>query len=321
MKDSGKQEHSIDRREVLALGAAGVGALALNGSPLSLTRAFAATGSARPNFYPAPVAPADIPGDANGLEPAYVNFPKKLVKLVDETPGRGGEVNCLSLWVWPIPTPVAQNAGWQQFQKKVNANIKMNYVPQADYAAKWGTVTAGGDLPDILYISLVPVLPNIAAFVNSACAELPSIWRAMRSRPIRASPTSRRPAGARRSSTASYGACRSRASAPAGRCIVQAEPSREARHGRQVADQCRRLQGVLQGAEQSGQGTLGDGRHQRHDVRPLLDELVPGHVPRPQQVAAATPTAHSSRTSRPRNTRRRSSTIANSSSSATSRRT
>ena len=172
MKNSGKQEHSIDRREVLALGAAGVGALALNSSPLSLTRAFAATGSARPNFYPAPVAPADIPGDANGLEPAYINFPKKLVKLVDETPGRGSEVNCMSLWVWPIPTPVAQNAGWQQFQKKVNVNIKMNYVPQADYAAKWGTVTAGGDLPDILNISLVPVLPNIAAFVNSACAEL-----------------------------------------------------------------------------------------------------------------------------------------------------
>ena len=65
-----------------------------------------------------------------------------------------------------------QNTGWQQFQKKVNATVKMNYVPQADYAAKWGTVTAGGDLPDLLYISLVPVLPNIAAFVNSACTDL-----------------------------------------------------------------------------------------------------------------------------------------------------
>ena len=59
----------------------------------------------------------------------------------------------------PIPSALPQNTGWQQFQKKVNATVKMNYVPQADYAAKWGTVTAGGDLPDLLYISLVPVPP------------------------------------------------------------------------------------------------------------------------------------------------------------------
>ena len=285
MKDSGKQEHSIDRREVLALGAAGVGALALNSSPLSLTRAFAATGSARPNFYPAPVAPADIPGDANGLEPAYINFPKKLVKLVDETPGRGSEVNCMSLWVWPIPTPVAQNAGWQQFQKKVNVSIKMNYVPQADYAAKWGTVTAGGDLPDILNISLVPVLPNIAAFVNSACAELTEYLAgdAVKAYPGLANIPS---------------ACWSQAiidgklwGVPIAREVTgwpmfaQAGLLEKLGMAGKWPTNADDFKAFCKALNNPSRGTLGDGRYQRHDGRPLFDELVPGRVPCAKQMA------------------------------------
>jgi putative aldouronate transport system substrate-binding protein len=47
-----------------------------------------------------------------------------------------------------------------------------NMVPQPDYASRWGTVTASGDLPDVMYVSIVPVLPNIQAFEKSLCAEL-----------------------------------------------------------------------------------------------------------------------------------------------------
>ncbi len=173
MENSGKGKRGVDRRELLALGAGGLSALALNGSPLSVTKAFAASsGSARPNYYPAPVAPPDIPGDANGAEPGWVTFPKKLVKLIDETPAKGGEVNAMSLWVSAIPTPTPQNVGWQQLNEKLGTTLKMNLVAQADYAAKWGTVTASGNLPDLMYISIVPQLPNIAAFVNAACVDL-----------------------------------------------------------------------------------------------------------------------------------------------------
>jgi len=149
--------------------------LALNGSPLSLAGALAAGRSpALPNYYPAKSAPPDILGNAKGGEPGWVNFPKDLVKSVAEVPAKGGEVTGMSIWVNAIPTPPERNTAWQQLNQRLGATLKMNLVPQADYAAKWGTVTASGDLPDLMYVSIVPVLPNVAAFVNSSCADLSS---------------------------------------------------------------------------------------------------------------------------------------------------
>ena len=46
-----------------------------------------------------------------------------------------------------MPAPVENNPGWQQLNKALGTNLVVNLVPQPDYAAKWGTVTAGGDLP------------------------------------------------------------------------------------------------------------------------------------------------------------------------------
>ncbi len=172
MSNSGN--HEVDRRKFLAMSAAGVGALALNGTPLSLgrARAQAVRSSAYPNYYPANVAPPDIPGNAAGAEPGYTKFPRQLVKSVSETPASGGTIRGMTFWVNAIPTPMDRNTAWQQLNTNLGANLDVTLVPQADYAAKWGTVTASGDLPDLLYISIVPVLPNIAAFVNASCADL-----------------------------------------------------------------------------------------------------------------------------------------------------
>ncbi len=165
----------VDRRGFLAGSAAGLGALALNASPFSLASALAAGRSpALPNYYPAKSAPPDILGNAKGGEPGWVNFPKDLVKSVAEVPAKGGEVTGMSIWVNAIPTPPERNTAWQQLNQRLGTTLKMNLVPQADYAAKWGTVTASGDLPDLMYVSIVPVLPNVAAFANSSCADLSS---------------------------------------------------------------------------------------------------------------------------------------------------
>lgn len=167
---------TVDRRGFLNMSAGGLGALALNSSPLSLTRALAAPArsAALPNYYPAKTAPPDILGNAKGGEPGWVSFPKELVKSVAATPAKGGEVTGMSLWVNAIPTPPERNSAWQQLNTRLGTSLKMNLVPQADYAAKFGTITASGDLPDLIYISIVPVLPNVAAFVNSASADLSS---------------------------------------------------------------------------------------------------------------------------------------------------
>ncbi|HEX8969089.1 MAG TPA: extracellular solute-binding protein, partial [Chloroflexota bacterium] len=108
-----------------------------------------------------------------GVENGYVTFPKQLSKSVAQTPATGGDVTGMVLVANPsLPAPVERNQAWQQLNKALGAELKVNMVPQADYAAKWGTVTSGSDLPDIMYVSIVPVLPNVQAFQKSACADL-----------------------------------------------------------------------------------------------------------------------------------------------------
>ena len=68
MSRSVNGNETVDRRGFLSLSAGGLGALALNGSTLSLARALAAGRSpAFPNYYPAKVATPDIPGNATSV--------------------------------------------------------------------------------------------------------------------------------------------------------------------------------------------------------------------------------------------------------------
>src|SRR5262249_8521348 len=92
--------------------------------------------------------PPDFAGNADGLEPGYTNFPKQLFKSVTQTPAKGGDTTSI-LFAGNPPTPVDSNAAWQQLNAALGTNLKINQVLQADYAARWGAVTAGGDLPDL----------------------------------------------------------------------------------------------------------------------------------------------------------------------------
>jgi putative aldouronate transport system substrate-binding protein len=53
---------------------------------------------------------ADLPGNADGIDPGYVTFPAELFKAVQDAPTNGGTVNIM---VWNITqpmTPMEQNA-------------------------------------------------------------------------------------------------------------------------------------------------------------------------------------------------------------------
>src|SRR5260370_15210197 len=113
----------------------------------------------------------DVAGNADGLEPGYTSFPTPLFKSVKQTPARGGEVSSI-LFAGQPATPVESNAAWQQLHAALGTNLKINQILQADYAARWGAITAGGDLPDLMFISIVPTLPNVPAFLKKSCADL-----------------------------------------------------------------------------------------------------------------------------------------------------
>ncbi len=125
-----------------------------------------------PTFVAAQGPLPDYPGTPSGVDPGFITFPTQLSQTVHDTPAAGGTISGMVLVATAVPTPADANPAWQQLNRALGTNLTVNLVPQPDYAARWGAVTAGGDLPDVMYVSIVPVLPNIQAFQKSLCAEL-----------------------------------------------------------------------------------------------------------------------------------------------------
>jgi putative aldouronate transport system substrate-binding protein len=147
-----------------AAGAAGGGATPAAG-PVKL-----------PTYVPFQGPKPDLPGNEQGLDPAYFKFPTDLVKTVTTPPGDGSTINALTYLTLAPPPPMEQNAAWQAVNKAINATLQMEQVTVADYAAKVNTVIAGNDLPDFIYnpTTNVPwgVISGLPGFVKAKCQDL-----------------------------------------------------------------------------------------------------------------------------------------------------
>jgi putative aldouronate transport system substrate-binding protein len=178
----------ISRREVLRIGAglawttAGLQLLAAC-TPAPQTPAVG-TGAgqtqtsgklALPTYIPISNVPKpDLPGTPDGLVmPGYQKYPSPLVKSVPQPPGKGGDVNAITVSLSPAPTLLEQNPAWQQVNKELGVSIKIPSISTVDYPSRLSTVVAGSDLPDLIaaYI-LTTTLANLADFLNSTCADL-----------------------------------------------------------------------------------------------------------------------------------------------------
>ena len=127
-----------------------------------------------PNRFEVQGIKPDLPSSENGLiDAAFINYPQNPVKSVQDTPGRGGEVNVTTWTTSAAPTPLDSNALWQAVNKELGVDLKINVQPQADYATvKLPTLIAGNELPDILYIATNSVIPQFPTFLKSKCADL-----------------------------------------------------------------------------------------------------------------------------------------------------
>ncbi len=118
-------------------------------------------------------AKPDFPGTDTGVDPGYASFPKEPFQSVTEPPMNGGDVTGFVL-TNATPKAFEQNLIWQSVSKALGGNLKLIFEPQADYAPKWAAMTASGDLPDVMYNTQVPILPNIPVFAKTWCADLTS---------------------------------------------------------------------------------------------------------------------------------------------------
>jgi putative aldouronate transport system substrate-binding protein len=118
----------------------------------------------------------DLPGNPQGLDPAFFKFPADLVKTVPTPPGDGSTIKAITYLTLAPPPPIEQNAAWQAVNKAINATLQMDQVTATDYPAKVNVVISGNDLPDFIYnpTTNVPwgVIAGLPGFVKAKCADL-----------------------------------------------------------------------------------------------------------------------------------------------------
>src|SRR5436190_377498 len=122
--------------------------------------------------YVAPKGPApDVPG-TDIIPPGYLTYPKSPTQSVAAPPGDGGEVTVAGE-VFTTLVPYDNNSLWQQLNKLMNVNLKLNLAPFSDWAfGKFQALVAGGDLPDVTMIPIGGVIPELPAFLESKVQDL-----------------------------------------------------------------------------------------------------------------------------------------------------
>ncbi len=158
------------------LAACGVGAPAASSGAAAGGSAASSGGKVKlPTYMALPnLPPPDLPGTPDGLlAPGYQKYPTNLIRSVSQPPGKGGEVNALTASLSTAPTPLENNPAWQQVNKELGVSLKIPSISTADFPTRLNTVVAGSDLPDIIAAAIFSTtMPNMADFLNSACADL-----------------------------------------------------------------------------------------------------------------------------------------------------
>jgi putative aldouronate transport system substrate-binding protein len=124
-----------------------------------------------PTYVPPKGAPPDVPG-TDVIPDGYLKYPANPAQSVASPPGDGGDVNVAGE-TFNALIPFEQNTLWQQLNKAMNVNLKLNLAPFADWAfGKFQALVAGGDMPDITMIPIGGVIPDLPTFLEAKIQDL-----------------------------------------------------------------------------------------------------------------------------------------------------
>lgn len=103
-----------------------------------------------PTYLPFTGVTPDLPGTAEGVDAAFRKYPADPAKSVSGEVGLGGVITAMTTTFYGVPPAADSNSYWAGLNKKLGANLDIAITPQADYATKFATTIAGGDLPDMI---------------------------------------------------------------------------------------------------------------------------------------------------------------------------
>jgi putative aldouronate transport system substrate-binding protein len=167
---------TFSRRALLRAAGIGAGAVALPsvvaacGGP-SDTAASDGKRVAWPKYLPFAGPKADLPG-SDVVQPGYTKYPSNIVQSVRQKPGDGSTVRVAVYTFGSPPTPLNSNKFWQAINDALGINLELTIIPFADLATKMQTLTASGDLPDLICTFFGVGLPHASQFLPAECADL-----------------------------------------------------------------------------------------------------------------------------------------------------
>jgi putative aldouronate transport system substrate-binding protein len=112
----------------------------------------------------------DFPESPAGALAGYIRYPANPIAATTDVPGSGGAVTAFTDIFLPVPPGVGGNKFWQELNKKLGVDLKVNMVSDTDYANKSTTLLASGDLPDFMQIVTPP--PQMAELLAAKFQDL-----------------------------------------------------------------------------------------------------------------------------------------------------
>jgi putative aldouronate transport system substrate-binding protein len=127
-----------------------------------------------PTYISRALVSPDFPSTDANVSPGYDAYPANPPKANSATPGRGGEISTYTTAYYPLPTPMDQNPAWQEVNKQLEVTVRMSPVGVADNPAKFSTMMAGNDVPDLIHMigGWNLAVRSLPQFIESACADL-----------------------------------------------------------------------------------------------------------------------------------------------------
>ncbi|ABY21873.1 ABC-type sugar transport system, periplasmic component [Renibacterium salmoninarum ATCC 33209] len=123
-----------------------------------------------PQYLPAKDFTPDLPGSSDGVPAAFYNYPAPY-KTVTSAPLSGQKYSATTLLFGPVANSRDNNPAWQEIEKRLGGSIELTAVSSDDYATKFNTQVASGNLPDLMFNDSVAI-KDIVGFLESSCADL-----------------------------------------------------------------------------------------------------------------------------------------------------
>ncbi|MGW2768402.1 extracellular solute-binding protein [Streptomyces sp. NPDC001275] len=116
---------------------------------------------------------ADLPGTSAGVPNAFLKYPGELARATEGTPLKGAKkITAVTETFAPLPPGRGKNAAWREIEKLLGTQVDFTAVPADDYPAKFSTMVAGDQLPDIFMYPETGGVDNMGSFLAAKCAEL-----------------------------------------------------------------------------------------------------------------------------------------------------